>query len=784
MISFLLFLALAAKGTHGGVAAERLARIDNVVSDSIAKHELPGAVVLVGHRGKIVFRKAYGNRAVEPLAEPMTVDTVFDLASLTKTIATATSVMILVEEGKLALSDPVVRYVPEFAAGGGDRSKVTIEQLLTHRAGLPPDDPLDLYTGTPEEIFARKYRQPLKSAPGERFAYSDVGYEVLGEVVRHVSGEGLDRFAEERIFRPLGMKETFFSPLPAGGGGTRGQPASIHGVPISRFAPTERREGRWMRGEVHDPRAYALGGVAGHAGLFSTADDVAKFCRMILAGGSLGHARVLSPLGDEALTRPRFYGDGDIRGLGWDIQTAYSRNRGDLFPPGSFGHTGFTGTAIWIDPSSETFVVFLSNRVHPDGKGDVLRLRAVVSTTVASALIEDSRPRARTLAARVPRPSREVAAGVDVLIAENFRPIAGMRVGLVTNVTGRVRDGRSTIDALASPEAKKAGVLLVRLFSPEHGLETNADAPVPDQTDPATGLPVVSLYGERRRPRPEDLAGLDALVLDIQDVGTRFYTYITTGGYLVEETAKAKIPLIVLDRPDPIGGVSVEGPVADADRLSFTAHHTIPVRYGMTPGELLLLVNAEKRLGTDVRVVKMRGWSRDLWYDETGLEWINPSPNMRALAAAALYPGVGLLETTNLSVGRGTETPFEVLGAPWLDGRRLSQMLNARAIPGVRFSPVHFTPSSSVFSGQRCGGTRMNVVDREALRPVSLGIEIAVALRELYPLDWERKSFIQLLANADAFRRLERGETAPSIVASWQKDLDEFLRRRAKYLLY
>ncbi len=774
MIPILLALAL---GSHGGLAAERLARIDGVVSESIAKHELPGAVVLAGHRGKVVFRKAYGNRAVEPFAEPMTVDTVFDVASLTKSVATAPSVMILVEEGKLLLSDPVVRHIPEFAPDGGDRAKVTIEHLLTHRAGLPPDDPLDLYTGTPEEIFARKYRQPLKSAPGSQFVYSDIGYEVLGEVVRRVSGERLDRFAEEHIFRPLGMKDTTFLPL---------SPAAPPVIPISRIAPTERRGDHWMRGEVHDPRAYALGGVAGHAGLFSTAADLAKFCRMILEGGKLGSARILSPAAVEAMTRPRFYGDGDIRGLGWDVATAYSKNRGELFPIGSFGHTGFTGTSLWIDPASESFVVFLSNRVHPDGKGDVLRLRALVSTIVAAAEMDDARPRARALAARVPRPSREVAAGIDVLAAGGFREVAGKRIGLVTNATGRARDGRSTVAVLTSPEAKKAGVTLVRLFSPEHGLRTDADANVPDQKDPETGLPVVSLYGEgeRRRPASAQLADLDAVVFDIQDVGARFYTYPATLGYLMEETAKAKIPLVVLDRPDPIGGAVVEGPLADPDRLSFTAYHPVPVRYGMTPGEMALLVNGEKKLGADVRVVKLRGWSRDLWYDETGLEWVNPSPNMRSLAAAALYPGIGLLETTNVSVGRGTDTPFEVLGAPWLDGRRLAEMLSARAIAGARFSPLHFTPSASVFAGERCGGIRVDVVDRDALRSVSLGIEIAAALRDLAPADWNRKGFLNLLANGDAFRRLEQGETAAAIIASWQKDLDAFYKRRAKYLLY
>lgn len=771
---------------RAGISAARLARIDEAVLESIAAHEMPGAVILVGHGGKTVYRKAFGDRALLPHREAMTADTIFDVASLTKVVATAPSVMILVEEGRIRLTDPVVRYLPDFAAGGGERAKVTVEQLMTHRAGLVPDDPIELYTGTPESIFARKFRQPLASAPGARFVYSDVGYEVLGELVHKVSGEPLDRFAAERIFRPLGMKDTGFRPF-------SGTP-SADGT--EKIAPTEEREGRWMRGEVHDPRAYAVGGVAGHAGVFSTADDLARFCQMILDGGSLGstnananakakaRARILSPLGVQALTRPRFYGDGDVRALGFDVSTGFSRNRGDLFPDGSFGHTGFTGTSLWIDPSSGSFVVFLSNRVHPDGKGDVGRIRGVVANVVAAAIGEDTRGKAAALRDTVPVAARAVRAGVDVLIEDAFHELAGMRIGLLTNASGLARDGRSTASVLMSPEAKKAGVSLVRLFSPEHGARTDVDASVPDQTDAATGLPIISLYGEKRRPAPEDLAGLDALVFDIQDVGTRFYTYPASGGYFVEAAAKAHIPLVVLDRPDPIGGVESEGPLTDPDRLSFTAYAEIPVRYGMTPGELLRFFNGEKGLGADVRVVPMRGWSRELWYDETGLEWVNPSPNMRSLAAAALYPGVGLLETTRLSVGRGTDTPFEVVGAPWLDGRRLAAYLAARKIPGVRFTPLHFTPTASEYAGVSCNGVRISIVDRDVLRPVSLGIEIASALRTLHPSDWDRSRLGVLLANADTLRRIEAGDSPESIAASWESALARFSERRARYRVY
>jgi len=783
MIALLLLAALA-RPTDAGFSVARLASIDGVVSEAIDRGELPGAVVLVGRRDRVLFRRAYGNRAVLPAREPMTVDTVFDVASLTKPVATATSIMILVERGRLALSDPVVRHVPEFAPGGGDRAKITVEQLLTHRAGFVPDDPIELYSGTPEEIFERKSRQPLESAPGARFRYSDVGYEVLGELVRRVSASTLGEFAEREIFRPLGMKDSHFRPLATSRFlGDRIGLSDPSRPPVSRIAPTERRDDHWLRGEVHDPRAYAVGGVAGHAGLFSTADDLSRWCRMVLAGGRLGPARVLSPLAVDAMTRPRFYGDGDLRALAFDVSTGYSRTRGDLFPPGSFGHTGFTGTSLWIDPSSGVYVVFLSNRLHPDGKGDVNRLRGIVATIAASALNEDTRMEARRLATRAPIP-RDVLAGVDVLVADDFRPIAGKRIALVTNATGRAGDGRSTVQVLASEDAKKAGVKLVRLFSPEHGIRSDVDDQVTGEIEPATGLPVQSLYGEERRPGSRALEGLDAIVVDIQDVGTRFYTYITTLRYVLEDAARAKVAVVVLDRPDPIGGVAVEGPLADADRLSFTVAHTIPVRYGMTPGELAMLYDDELRLGGRVEVVKLSGWSRGLWYDETGLEWVNPSPNMRSLTEATLYPGIGLLETTNLSVGRGTDTPFEVIGAPWLDGKRLAAVLGARRIHAVTFTPIHFTPASSTFAGERCGGVRLTVTDRDSLRPVALGVEIAAALRDLYPVDWKRTKLIGLLANRDTMDRLERGETADAIVRSWEKGLEEFRRRRAPHLLY
>ena len=781
------------------VSSVALARMDSVIADEIAKHRLPGAVVLLGRQGRLIWQRTYGSRTVEPTREAMTADTIFDVASLTKVVATATSIMILVERGKVRLHDPVSVYIPELKGEG--RENITIEQLLIHRSGYAPDfDLRERWTGY-DEAIKRLIKEPLRNPPGTRFTYSDIGFIALGEVVKRVSGMPLDRFAQQNIFVPLGMRDTGFRPA-----------AALR----ARIAPTEKRRGQlsylgdspsdigaegdvWLRGQVHDPTSYRMNGVAGHAGLFSTAQDLAMSCQMILNGGQLGGVRVLSPLTVAEMTRPRLISNtGNTRGLGWDINSSFSTNRGELFPLGSFGHTGFTGTSIWIDPSSQMFVVFLSNRVHPDGKGDVGPLRGRVASIVAGAITDatvaqHAREQAANYYAEIfkalqqfaPRnegstTSVKVLTGIDVLERDNFKQLAGLRVGLVTNHTGRNRAGRQTIDVLK----KAPGVKLVALFSPEHGIRGLLDEKVSDAKDEATGLPIYSLYGETRRPKAEHLKDLDALVYDIQDIGARFYTYISTLGYILEEAAKAKLPVFVLDRPNPIGGVDVEGPTADGDKLSFIAYHTIPTRHGLTVGELAQLFNQQRKIGADLRVIKMDGWRRAMWFDETNLTWINPSPNMRSLTQATLYPGVGLLETTNVSVGRGTDTPFEIVGAPWIQGDKLADHLNQRGIPGVRFVPVWFTPKSSVFKDEQCGGVNIIITDRVAFRPLLAGMEMALALRSLYANDWQVDNYLRLLVNADTLERIKRGESARDIVASWNASLQEFRRARAEILLY
>lgn len=812
------------------ISNAHLRRIDEVVGKAIAEGQTPGAVVLVGYKNETPWRKAYGNRALVPAREAMTADTIFDLASLTKVVATATSIMILVERGAIRLNDSVTRHIPELKGKG--RDDITIEHLLIHTSGFRPDfDMREQWTGD-EAMRERLYKEELRGGAGARFIYSDIGYIALGEIVRRVSGKTLDEFAAENIFKPLGMRDTDFRRM-GNGGGKPGKPWYVaehinliqhYIATLARIAPTETRRGQAsylggtganstdvLRGEVHDPTAHRMRGVAGHAGLFSTADDLARYCRMILNEGKLDGVRVLSSASVRAMTRPRAIeaASGAIaaRGLGWDLTSAFSANRGDLFPLGSFGHTGFTGTSLWLDPVSETFVVFLSNRVHPDGKGDVTALRGRVATIVASALMKidaektraaESAFTAELLASNARRAQTrtptianstattddatdaEVLTGIDVLERDGFKQLQNMRVGLVTNHTGRNRRGEATIDVLR--QAK--GVRLTALFSPEHGIRGEFDDKVSDSRDEQTGLPIYSLYGETRRPRAEQLADLDALVFDIQDIGTRFYTYISTLGFVMEEAAKVKLPVFVLDRPNPIGGVDIEGALADADKLSFTAYHTIPIRHGMTIGELARLFNDERKIGCDLRIVKAENWQRAMWFDRTGLTWVNPSPNMRSLTEAALYPGIGLLETTNISVGRGTDTPFEVIGAPWLDAQKLARELNARTLPGIRFVPVRFTPRASVFKGEACGGVNLVITDRAAFRPVHTGLEIAATLQRLYPGTWKVADYARLLANAATLKRLQDGAPATEIVRAWEQSLDEFRTRRERVLMY
>ena len=773
-----------------GFDPARLARVEGVIRESIEKKQAPGAVVVVGRRGKLAYVAAIGERSIVPTHEPMTRDTVFDLASLTKPVATATSVMILVEQGKLRLDDTVGKLLPEFDNHG--KGSITIESLLRHRTGLTADNPFADFLKGPDEAWRNLANLSLAHTP-DTYVYSDVGFMILGRIVEKISGEPLDQFARKNVFEPLGMSHTGFLPDQR-----------------ENLAPTEKDAGVMLRGIVHDPRARALGGVAGHAGLFGTADDLAVYAQTLLDGGVAPNGkRILGPLTVRAMADAGTTPAKERRGLGWDVDTPHSAPRGGLFGTNGFGHTGFTGTSLWIDPPTGVFVVILTSRLHPDGKApSPTSLRYRVATVVAASIVEEKQTSALNdlarfregelpgepsvlSARREPRSPRitqvdlastpsEVLCGIDVLAREKYASITGKRVGLVTNHTGRTRTGISTIDALHTAP----GVNLKALFSPEHGIRGAVDSEVADALDEKTGLPIFSLYGKTRKPSAESLKDIDLLVYDIQDIGARFYTYISTLGLVLEAAKERAIPIYVLDRPNPIGGIAFDGPVRDPSFASFIAHHALPVRHGMTVGELAMLFNKERSIGADLLVIKCEGWKRSDLFDRTGLLWVNPSPNMRSLTEALLYPGVGLLEATNLATGRGTDTPFERVGAPYIDPVRFANELNSIGLHGVRFVPIRFSPKERQFAGKDCGGVYLQITEQDQFEPIGLGVGMAVTLRKLYPSDWKPDGFLKMIADEASYKAVLDGKTPKQVAEVWKTELAEFGRMRDRYLLY
>jgi len=847
-------------------------------------------------------------------AEPMTLDTIFDMASLTKCLATATAVMQLYEAGKLDFDDPVAKYLPEFAVNG--KQNVTIRELLTHYSGLPPDvdlkDAWGLAAPDKGEGMRRAMNSPLTTTPGTHFEYSDINYIVLGALVEKLSGEPLDVYAQKHIFAQLKMTNTSFFPFDTACGAdklgaaivgdheTRSCPAGTWYAwgYRSNIAPTAHDDqgtaatnpdfDHLLRGTVHDPTTRRMGGVAGQAGVFSTAADVAIFAQALLdrlAGRPSNFPLKRETL--ELMTTPEqpdsaensatvFTPEGEPtkgvaeRGFGWDINSAYSRPRGSVFPtvypattilgrqyvPASFGHTGFTGTSLWLDPASDTYVILLSNAIHPRGNPPISPLRGEVATAAARALgihsvslapvilSEAKNPRISSAVSQSPAtaPSTpalsgsappRVLTGIDVLEATNFAALkeaaarngGHLRIGLLTNQTGVDAHGRRTIDVL---RGIGDGVELTTLFSPEHGIFGAKDSTnIGPEVDPTSGLKVISLYGAKdsdRWPKLEDLKKLDAVVIDLQDAGVRFYTYETLVGYFIQAAACQKLEggndleVFVLDRPNPIGGQQVQGPISNNPWSYINYYMTRPIRHGMTLGEmanyyqsdLQTCYTEDKKNGTatagfdksaDLTVIPMQGWRREEFFDETGVPWVNPSPNLRSVTEATLYPALGMMDATNVSVGRGTATPFEVFGAgataatkdapalpAWFDSKVVASYLTARKIPGVAFAATTFAVAEDAnhypYHGQTIQGVRLTVTDRAALDSPELGIEILSALHHLYPTQFKLDKAAPLVANAETMAALARGDDPRTIAAAWAQGLAEFKARREKYLLY
>lgn len=780
MRSILIGLALANALAVGRIvpadAQEQFPQVDAIVNDAVQSSLIPGAVLVIGHNGKVIFRKAYGSRALIPQREPMTLDTIFDAASLTKVVATTPSIMKLFEQGKIRLDDPVTKYLPEFQGG---KSDITIRLLMTHFSGLPPDLPLvPRWSGYQTGVEKAMTIGPI-APPGARFIYSDINFNLLAEIVRRLSGQSVAEFAKHQIYIPLKMNESGFQPA-----------ISLR----PRIAPTEidPDTGQPMRGVVDDPTARYMGGIAGDAGLFTTADDLAKYAAMMLGMGEYGGVQVFAPATVKKFTEPATPADQPIlRALGWDMDSTFSSNRGELYPIGSFGHTGYTGTSMWMDPLTDSFVIVMTNVVHPKHGNSLSSFRSRIATVVA-ARYGMKIPNTVSLTGyvetismagvhRVIARNAHTLTGLDVLEQQGFAELKDKRIGLITNQTGIDRQGSRNVDQMLA-----AGVRVVRLFSPEHGIGGTKDSDVGNGRDEKTGLPVISLYQlNGRKMSPDQMAGTDAIVFDIQDVGSRFYTYSCTMLYALEAAAHAQKSFYILDRPNPITGTHVEGPVLDRQLTSFVGCLDIPLRHGMTFGELATMANAEQHWGADLHVVKMSNWQRGDWFDSTELTWVNPSPNIRSLNAALLYPGLAMLEAnTNYSVGRGTDSPFEQIGADWISGSLLAQALNARFIPGVRVYPTRFRPAESNFSGKEIEGVRFLITDREAFDSTRLGIELAVQLQKLFPgkLDFEKCRF--LIGSNKTVSDLKNSGDAGAIWSQAQQEAKQFAELRKPFLLY
>jgi uncharacterized protein YbbC (DUF1343 family)/CubicO group peptidase (beta-lactamase class C family) len=722
--------------------AEFEAELAAALAAALAAGEVPGGVCWVGSGADDLFVRAFGRRARgRPLAPgeeapPEVLEARFDLASLTKPVATASAVALLFDRGRLDLDRPVSADWPAFGAHGKER--ITPRQLLLHSAGLVADNPLADWQRGADELWRRIEALEPQDPPGQRLRYSDVGYAVLARLVERLDGRRFEAFCAAELFAPLGLFDTGFNPPPAERG--RCVPTELAAAEEGRAALADEAP---LQGRVHDPRARAIGGVAGHAGLFSTGADLARWCRAWLG---LGPAWISAATRRE-FQRSRWLPDGNARALLGDVDTAYSGPRGSRGPasadPGaeplavdpigfwrgaSLGHTGFTGTSLWLEPSSACFAILLTSPLGAGEQASALPLRRRLGLAAGAAVHAAAR------AARAPRPaaasfevdgsaSPRVRCGVDVLCELEPERLRGQRLALISHRAARLRDGRRSLDAIAA----LPGARLREVWTPEHGFEARAEGDIADGTDGASGLPLRSLYGATRRPLPEWFAGLDLLLYDCQDVGVRFYTYATTLAYAMEAAGQAGVPVLVLDRPNPLGLTRRAGPLLEPARRSFIGYAPIPVQHGLSLGELARFFVERLGLDCQLEVLACRGLERAATWSDLGLPFEAPSPNLRRPEAVALYPLLGCFEACALSVGRGTEAPFERFGAPWLDPQALLAEIGNDPIPGLRLAPIAFTPAADAFAGQRCDGVSVEIAG-PAFEPLPASFRLARAL--------------------------------------------------------
>jgi uncharacterized protein YbbC (DUF1343 family) len=779
-----------------GMDARLNGTLDSIVRVALAEGAAPGASLAVGRHGRVVHMRGYGRIASDAAAAAVTDSTRYDMASLTKVIATTTAAMILEERGLLNIDRPVHDYLPELAAP--EKAAITVRQLLAHNGGFRSGAPLwREFRGVTAFLNAMNER-PLAYNPGDSTIYSDWDLIMTGAIVERLAGQKLDVFLQENVWGPLGMRDTGFNPLalapmPADSDCTsvlRDDHPLLPRIAVTEMDTVYRR--RMIHGIVHDENACALGGVAGHAGLFSSARDLAVFAQMMLNGGEYNGARIL-----RATTVARWTArqGRSSRALGWDTPSPGS-TAGRYFSPRSFGHTGFTGTSIWMDPEKGVFVALLTNRVHPtraNTRHEPLR-RAIadeVQKAIADAPLREWTP------PPPPRRTSAVTVGADRLIGEFAHLVNFKRVAVVANHSARLGNGTHLVDALhGMPNVK-----LQALFGMEYNIRSNDYSATrdPESTiDPQTGVVKYNLYGEHHKPTPEMLKGIETIVFDIQEVGARFYEHINILGFVMEAAAEQGIDVVVLDRPNPITGVKQDGFVTDEEFLyRFGSYARVPVIHGLTMAELARYYNGEKALRGGVtaklHVVPMIGWRRTMWFDETGLAWRKPSPNLLTLNSLLAYTGTCLFEALNVSEGRGSDAPFEYVGAPWLDHTRAVAMLNQLGLRGVTFDTISFTPEQKPFhgrppelAGELVRGIAVRVTDRNAFEPYKAGVAMVWAIHSLHPdkLVWNDSVLERLSATRRLKTMIQAGRTPPEIFASWQDEAATFAARSAPYRIY
>ena len=712
---------------------------------AVERSGAPGAVACVGIDGSRIMAEAFGSRILHPHREAATLDTIYDLASLTKMVATTTAVMLLRDDGKLNLDDSVSKYIP---LPNLDRFK--IRHLITHTTGLPAWRPWYMEVSGFLDYLEHISDAAEVAVPDRARTYSDMGFILLRRVVEEAAQDTLNDFCHRRIFAPLKMNDTLFNP-----------PEKLH----ARCAPTEYCSWRHraLRGEVHDENASSIGGVSGHAGLFSTIFDLEKFC-VALLNGEIHSKATLEEM--TAIGKIPFY---PWQGIGWWVDAWAIGANGYLPSRTAFGHTGFTGTGIWMDRESKLYAILLSNTCHPSREErDNTALRRTFYSGVSSVFYP------RTCNAHT---------GLDRLLRNKFKEVQGKRLALLTNSAAVDQLGRPIRDVFALDKSLQ----LQYLYSPEHGLYGQAEAG--EQVDSEKGsTPVISLYGKRKKPGTEELSQVDLFVIDLPDIGARYYTYMATMKDCLIACAESNTPVLVLDRPNPVGGLISEGPIA-AVTGSAVCTAPIPIRHGMTLGELALYFQKTllKKKELSLSILKAENWWSDLQAPECSLPWQPPSPNIPNADTALMYIGTCLFEGLNINEGRGTETPFLVCGAPWLDADAVIDAIPKADCDGCTLESVLYLPkpisgkaSNPKYKDKLCRGIQFTITDRYRLRPFTVALSVICAIHRHHK-ELEFDPFFDTLAGGSWLRKqIQDGRSASDITQEIASSLVKFDEERPR----